>query len=337
MDYALLAATALGAIGLYLMLPRERAPLVRLGGILGAMALAGFFLFLVRLAAQGYGGGVVGGDAPPVYFYLFAAIAIAGAVGVICQPRPVYAALYFVLVTLAGAGLFVLLLAEFMAIVLIIIYAGAILVTYVFVIMLASQGSTGGNVAAPAYDRRAVGSCAAILVSFVLAGAALQALLPRRATVIDAQWGAENTWVNVTKTVQAKVVDGRLDFTVHGLTTADPAPNQAKQLKLTYQLEGLPVRTQYYAAESYVSIDHLFSPADSAPKSAPAALMANSEDPSSTVTNVQVLGTSLYSQYGISLELAGILLTVALIGAVVISRKNTQEHQPLGTGAVPSE
>ena len=50
MDYALLAATALGAIGLYLMMPRERAPLARLGGLLSVMALAGFFLYLVRAA-----------------------------------------------------------------------------------------------------------------------------------------------------------------------------------------------------------------------------------------------------------------------------------------------
>src|SRR3954447_19578158 len=100
MDYALLAATALGAIGLYLMLPRERAPLARLGLIMGAMALAGFFLFLVRAGARTAN---LPAEGPPFFFYLFAAIMIGGAVGVVCQPRPVYAALYFVLVTLAGA------------------------------------------------------------------------------------------------------------------------------------------------------------------------------------------------------------------------------------------
>src|SRR6185437_3473174 len=159
MDYALLAATALGAIGLYMLLPRERAPMARLGGLLAAMAFAGLFLYLVRTVAVGAATQIHGvpSDTPPVYFYLFAAIMIIGAIGVVCQPKPVYAALYFVLVTLAGAGVFVLLLAEFMAIVLIIIYAGAILVTYVFVIMLASQGSSGGTAGAiaPEYDRRA--------------------------------------------------------------------------------------------------------------------------------------------------------------------------------------
>ena len=274
MDYVLLAATALGAIGLYLMLPRERAPLVKLGGLLGAMALAGFFLFLVRMVIpQAAGNGFQ--SHPPVYFYFFAAITIAGAVGVVCQPRPVYAALYFVLVTLAGAGLFVLLLAEFMAIVLIIIYAGAILVTYVFVIMLASQGSTGavgGQAVAPAYDRRASGGLVAVAVAFALVGAITQVLLPTTRPVA----------------VPAEYANGTPAAQVHGLMVAS--------------------------------------------LSEPPAANAQTQP-----SNVQVLGASLYSQYALSLELAGILLTIALVGAVVIARKNSQERQTLGGGKLPTE
>ena len=240
MDYALLAATALGAIGLYLMLPREKAPVARLGGLLSAMALAGFFLYLVRTVASGNPTG--GGSAPPVYFYLFAFIMIAGAVGVVCQPRPVYAALYFVLVTLAGAGIFVLLLAEFMAIVLVIIYAGAILVTYVFVIMLASQGTTGGAVTAPEYDRRAAEPFVSVLVAFLLVGTILQVLFPTNNRAIAQQ----------------------------ALT---PEPLMAASLDV-----GTPDGATTMAAEAAPS-------------------------------NVQVLGASLYSQYALSLELAGILLT----------------------------
>jgi len=261
MDYALLAATALGAIALYLMLPRERAPLVRMGGLLGALALASLFVFLARAAQQGLGGSTAG---PPVYFFVFAAIMITGAVGVVCHPRPVYAALYFVLVTLAGAGLFVLLLAEFMAVVLIIIYAGAILVTYVFVIMLASQGSVGGSMQGAAYDRKASGGLVAIVVAFALTGAIIQVLLPARGPVTAPHDDTHN----------AMLVDSVTGATGPGHTAA---------------------------------------------------------------SNVQVLGASLYSQYAMSLELAGILLTIALIGAVVIARKNTLEHQPLGSGKLPAE
>jgi NADH-quinone oxidoreductase subunit J len=272
MDYALFAATALGAIGLYLMLPRERAPLARLGVLLGAMALAGFFLYMVRTVVGGNPTG--GGNAPPVYFYLFATIMIAGSVGVICQPKPVYAALYFVLVTLAGAGIFVLLLAEFMAIVLVIIYAGAILVTYVFVIMLASQGSIGGAAVAPDYDRRASEPFISVLVAFILIGTVLQVLYP-----------------------------------TNGRMVAQRAPHPDVLM----------------AASLGVGPDGNDLPATTEPAEAP--------------TNVQMLGANLYSQYGISLELAGILLTIALVGAVVIARKNTASDgiAELGSGHIPVE
>lgn len=294
MDYALLAATALGAIGLYLMLPRERAPLVRLGGLLGAMALAGFFLFLVRLGSPRVDG--AGGSTPPVYFYVFAAIMIGGAIGVVCQPRPVYAALYFVLVTLAGAGMFVLLLAEFMAIVLIIIYAGAILVTYVFVIMLASQGSTGGAVVAPAYDRRASSGLASVVVSFVLVGAVLQVLLP---------------------------TNGR------SLAERSPRPDAAMVRSLELDIASTSQSPEATAATT--------SPAGLTVGAAEAGATTQAAARLGSPSNVQLLGISLYSQYAISLELAGILLTIALIGAVVIARKNTLIDQPLGTGKLPSE
>src|SRR5688500_5995780 len=80
------------------------------------------------------------------YFWIFSLIALGGAVRVVTHPRPVYSALYFVLTVFATAGLFILLWAEFMAAALVLIYAGAILVTYVFVIMLATQAAptTGG-------------------------------------------------------------------------------------------------------------------------------------------------------------------------------------------------
>src|SRR2546421_9650034 len=79
-----------------------------------------------------------------VYFWISAAVAVAGARRVITHPRPVYSALYFVLTVMASAGLFVLMWAQFMAAALVLIYAGAILVTYVFVIMLASEAAPAG-------------------------------------------------------------------------------------------------------------------------------------------------------------------------------------------------
>ena len=99
-------------------------------------------LLLLRWTA----GSAEGGMGP--YFWIFSTIAIGGAIRVITHTRPVYSALYFVLTVFASAGLFLLLRAEFMAAALVMIYAGAILVTYVFVIMLAAEGSKPKGAAA---------------------------------------------------------------------------------------------------------------------------------------------------------------------------------------------
>ena len=69
-------------------------------------------------------------------FYCLAAIAVAGAVGVIAFRSPVHAALSLLGTFLAIAGLFVLQHAEFLAAVQILVYAGGIMVLFLFVIML---------------------------------------------------------------------------------------------------------------------------------------------------------------------------------------------------------
>jgi len=53
-------------------------------------------------------------------------------------------------------------------------------------------------------------------------------------------------------------------------------------------------------------------------------------------SGIQVVGVNLYSKYALSLELAGILLTIALVGAVVIARKGEGAHV-LGSGELPTE
>jgi NADH-quinone oxidoreductase subunit J len=75
-------------------------------------------------------------------FGVCAAAAIVCAILMISSRNPVYSALWFALVTLSVCGLFVIQSAAFLAAATIIIYAGAIIVTFVFVIMLAQQEGT---------------------------------------------------------------------------------------------------------------------------------------------------------------------------------------------------
>lgn len=72
----------------------------------------------------------------PIFFYTFAGIACAGALGVALARHPVYAVLNLVGALFALSGLFVLLNAHFVAMIQVLIYAGAILVLFLFVVML---------------------------------------------------------------------------------------------------------------------------------------------------------------------------------------------------------
>ncbi len=75
-----------------------------------------------------------------VLFFALAAIAVAGAVSLILQRQPIHSALSLIVVMVTLAALYLLLGAEFIAAVQIIVYAGAIMVLFVFVIMLLNAG-----------------------------------------------------------------------------------------------------------------------------------------------------------------------------------------------------
>lgn len=70
------------------------------------------------------------------FFYLFAVLCIASAAMVIIARNPVHAVLFLILTFFNAAGLFVLLGAEFLALLLIIVYVGAVAVLFLFVVMM---------------------------------------------------------------------------------------------------------------------------------------------------------------------------------------------------------
>lgn len=130
------ALCVVAGLATWLLLPGKREAAIRsIGGVILLATGLVFGAILVRWTAA-WGG-------MSFYFWAFSAIALFASVRVITHTKPVYSALYFVLTVFATAGLFVLMWAEFMAAALVLIYAGAILITYVFVIMLASEATTG--------------------------------------------------------------------------------------------------------------------------------------------------------------------------------------------------
>ncbi|MBR0798309.1 NADH-quinone oxidoreductase subunit J [Bradyrhizobium jicamae] len=73
---------------------------------------------------------------PALFFYLFATVCVASAVMVIVSRNPVHSVLFLILAFVNAAGLFILMGAEFLGMMLIVVYVGAVAVLFLFVIMM---------------------------------------------------------------------------------------------------------------------------------------------------------------------------------------------------------
>jgi NADH-quinone oxidoreductase subunit J len=74
--------------------------------------------------------------APALFFYVFSGITVASGVMVISARNPVHSVLFLILAFVNAAGLFLLLGAEFLAMILVIVYVGAVAVLFLFVVMM---------------------------------------------------------------------------------------------------------------------------------------------------------------------------------------------------------
>jgi len=122
----LLAALA-STLGVWLLLPRGNGAGRSAGAVLTAAALG-------LWASQWLDLGHWGTDA---LFFIMAAMTVLGALGTVTMRKPVYAAIWFGVSLLGTAGLFLLTGAQFLAVATVVVYAGAILVAFLFVLMLA--------------------------------------------------------------------------------------------------------------------------------------------------------------------------------------------------------
>jgi NADH-quinone oxidoreductase subunit J len=266
----ILILAIVAGIGTVLLLPSatREASMRKIGGALLIISAVVLAAFLFRWAAGSPKGGM------NAYFWIFSAIALVGAMRVVTHSKPVYSALYFVLTVFATAGLFLLLWAEFMAAALVLIYAGAILVTYVFVIMLAAEATpTSGPMAGMA--QHDVTSRDPVLAATI--GLALMAVLI---------------------------------FVVFDKASELPAAGQ------------IAVVHPIIAQEAGLS-----QPETSTPASSPAATAESNAVAADSIATgpTQQLGVFLFNNHLINLELAGLILTLAMIGAIVIARRRVIE------------
>lgn len=282
--FVLYGLIALGALGVCLALPRKGMTPQILGAILGGLAAGLLFLFMGLKAGK---------QIPNIYFYIFSLIGVGSALRVITHPRPVYAALYFVMTVIASGGLFLLLSAEFMAFALIIVYAGAILITYLFVIMLATQAPEEGEIEVlQEYDTSAREPIAATVVGFVLL-AVLTTFAFRGVTQLPTP-----------------------PATSPNALLAEMPRKVERVLKDNGKLE-TGETARYDAAQGVVVVT-------GADGKTTRSLTKDQWPEEMTVNNSELLGFNLLRDHPGTIEIAGVILLMAMLGAVVLSRKQVE-------------
>jgi NADH-quinone oxidoreductase subunit J len=141
LNWTVLLPVVAGGLAVWYLLPSTRRRPAQYGTLLALLALAGGAAFLLRGL-----GDQVPETVEAVLFFGFSGLAIVFAVLMITNRNPARSALAFALVVLSTCGLFLLLAAPFLMAATIVIYAGAIIVTFLFVIMLSQQeGPSNAN------------------------------------------------------------------------------------------------------------------------------------------------------------------------------------------------
>jgi NADH-quinone oxidoreductase subunit J len=259
--YLAMAVIILGAAGTYLLLPhRHGTAKPRRVHAVGA-GLAGLSILLFALFWRVPEGALLS----RLFFYLFGLTAVSAGLLTITTRNPIYSALWFAAVVLSTSGLFLLADAQFLSAGTVIVYAGAIIVTFLFVIMLAQMEGR-----AP-YDRAARAPFRATLTCFLLFWALIYALFSVSPPSGQLKTGSpSDLMVPRTRNLASLAYPGK-----------------------RYQVGVVVARASRNTAQLFDG---------QAPK-----------------PHVAGLGEALYTDYLLTVELAGALLFVALIGALAIA------------------
>lgn len=307
---AIYVASIVGAIAVYLMMPRNGKEPRVIGLLLGLGTIIGLMAFLVSRVElfSGY---------PSVYYYIFTALSAIFAVQVITHTRPVYSALYFVLLVVSAAGLLILLEAEFMAFALVLIYGGAILVTYMFVIMLATQPETAEDPeTGTSYDREARSPMVAVIMGFALLACISSALYTQNQRPLQPQQHftpveAAGMLMGKFDTEKQSVVH-KLSVELAGRDLIDSA-DRVREVKFVGEGDGKQL------------VAYVLKGGSEGVKPFPVVL--DDEVLREFVPNIDRVGLNLFQSHTLGIELAGVILLLSMVGAIVLARKQVlPEH-----------
>jgi NADH:ubiquinone oxidoreductase subunit 6 (subunit J) len=322
-NWHLVLGPAFGFGAIYALLPTTRRSPVLWGGGVAALALVLGAAILIRTDT---------GFDESFLFYAFSGLAILSGGMMITQKNPVHAALFFALVVLSTCGLFLLQAAPFLMAATIIVYAGAIVVTFLFVIMLAKQEGPSNA------DQRSREPFLASLAGCVLL-ASLVCILHKtydtrelESVVADLERLKNAPTADEAKQILGEPPLRKEDapfFTRLRTYLADPdidnlqrhwillrtdAPKHLPQLKKKAEV-------LHAAAQKRRQIQGSVALTKTPGKDRTPGHFVPGKLPAS---NVAAIGKTLFTDYLIPVELAATLLLVATIGAIAIAGRKTE-------------
>ncbi len=330
----------IGGTAIYLLLPRPKRYPILWGAGLGliALVLAGVLLTRSRFVSV-----------EAILFWSFSAIGIIAGALLVTQHNPARAALSFALVVLSTCGLFLLLAAPFLMAATIIIYAGAIIVTFLFLIMLAQQVGLSDA------DDRSREPLLATLTGFVLL-AALLFVLQRYDQRVSESTAEIDQLLERTRRIEALDSRAAMVDQVGIPGDDDDLFLQFERLYRKHNFKDLEARMSDAGFE-WSSIDRQSPDAETKSKARLQELVALGEDakhrlgwlplavstPLSNLSgtpptvraelvrrdaaglprmpgeNAAYLGRALFTDFLLPVELGGSLLLVATVGAIAIA------------------
>jgi NADH-quinone oxidoreductase subunit J len=327
-----------GAVGL---LPRPRGRSVLLGAAFTVAAVLFGAVFVSRAF----------GDPLPdlvgqILFWLFSGVALAAGAVLVTQKNPARGAIAFAFVVISTCGLFVLLAAPFLAAATVIVYAGAIIVTFLFVLMLSHAGGPSDE-----NDRTrdplmgsvgGYGFAALVLFAlyqtahgdFALPTPPLSAedrghLAAAQDALAKANEAGKDELLKAAQTAHdhvAEAVGGKDASRVN-----KPAAERLKPAAANPRVGGVVAQAQTLRAKNDATLagleNNLLGPAPD-PDRAKRDLAALRDELTLfagnghlPARNVGTIGLLLYTEHLLAVELAGTLLLVATVGAVAIAGK----------------
>lgn len=320
------------ALGLALLAPRTGRRRRAAGAVLAAVGAGLLFSFLIPLTSL----------ATAVMFWLLAAITLLAALGTISMTSPVYSAIWFAVSLLGVAGLMMVQGAQFLGVATVAVYAGAIVVTFLFVIMLAQPAGQAtydclswGRFAG--WSAAGAGALLVGILTVAIAGtrrdAIYEEVFQALAEVTDAQ-GAPLIAPGDVREVKIDFIDFGGGFPREPQLIVGLSPSARKLsaeaeheimlhlanrltqsdapelYELSYRLFELLPQHEF----EFEAADDLFgSPLRQAIQIVPA------RDDLLAEHHVAHLGAQLFGRHLVAIEAAGALLLAALVGAVAIA------------------